>query len=122
MEVATTKEQDSDLEDCYWMVEVEVAWLLQLLHLHPLQVPLPVLQYVNMYNAILQIVILWVIVPNFICGILISPITVMTQQPQVVVHINQAFCSVFIESVSFHIMYVAVGAPTPLCRRSIYNL
>ena len=75
-------------------------------------------QFFKMYSAILQIIILWVVVPNFICWILISPVTVMT----VVVHINEAFCPIFIESVSFHIMYEAVGAPTPLCRRSIYNL
>ena len=49
-------------------------------------------QLFKMYSAILQIIVFWVVVPNFICWILISPITVMTQQPQVVVHINQAFC------------------------------
>ena len=45
----------------------------------------------------------------------------MTKQPQVVVHINQAFCLVFIESVSSHIMNEVVGAPTPLRKRSILH-
>ena len=79
-------------------------------------------QLFHMYSVVLQIIILWVVVPEFIWLILICSITLMTQQPQVVMHINQAFSSVFIQPVSSHIMYEAVGAPIPLCRRSIHNL
>jgi hypothetical protein len=46
----------------------------------------------------------------------------MQQQPQVVMHINQAFCLVCIQAVSLYTVDEAIGAPTPLCRRGVNDL
>ena len=64
----------------------------------------------------------WIVVPSQICSIILGRITIIGQQRQFVVRINQAFCSIYIQIVSFHILNEVVGAPTPLCRRSVNNL
>jgi hypothetical protein len=46
----------------------------------------------------------------------------MQQQPQVVMHINQAFCLVCIQVVSLYTVDEAICAPTPLCRRGLNDL
>jgi hypothetical protein len=46
----------------------------------------------------------------------------MGQQPQVVMHMNQALCLVYIQVVSLYIVDEAIGAPTPLCRRGVNYL
>jgi hypothetical protein len=46
----------------------------------------------------------------------------MRQQPQVVMHINQAFSPVCIQVVSLYIVDEAIVAPTPLCIRGVNSL
>jgi hypothetical protein len=46
----------------------------------------------------------------------------MGQQPQVVMHINQGFCLVYIQVVSLYTMDEVIAAQTPLCRRGVNHL
>jgi hypothetical protein len=58
--------------------------------------------------------LLWIVVQRHICSIILHRLTIMGRQPQVVVHINEVFWSVYIYVVSLHIVDEATGAPTPL--------
>jgi hypothetical protein len=49
-------------------------------------------------------------------------LTVMGQESQVVMSIDQALFPTYIQSISFDAMDETVGAPTPLCRRSVHHL
>ena len=49
-------------------------------------------------------------------------ITIMGQQPQVVMHINQGLCLVYIQVVSLYTMDEAIASPIPLCRRGVNHL
>lgn len=77
------------------------------------------LQALQNYGSILQISLLWIVVPSHICSIILCHLIIMGQQPQVIVHINQAFCLVYIQVVSLHVVDEAIGFSTPLCRRSV---
>jgi len=112
--VATTKEKIVELEHCYWMMGV--AWLL-FIHHHLSKVLFPILLDVKHHP------------PNYLpLGCCPKLYMMYHHNPA---HNNDSTtsgCSVhkpsflLIESVSSHIMDEAIGAPTPLCRRSIYNL
>jgi hypothetical protein len=74
-----------------------------------------ILQLLQNQCSILQIVLLWIVVPHLICFIYSWILAVMAQQSQVVMHIDQVLCSLYIQPVPSDIVDETVCAPTPLC-------